>query len=600
MNIKDMNIAELENLAEDIRKKLIDVVSKNGGHLGPNLGVVELTIAMHKVFNSPFDKILFDVGHQSYVHKLLTGREEKFDSIRKKNGLGPFTSREESIHDHFVSGHAGNALSAALGFAIGEPESKVLAVIGDASIMNGVSMEALNNIGAMKPKNLVVVFNDNEMSIGENVGVFSKAFRKVMNTKKYVDLKHDVESAMRKVNIGNPIADLISRIEKSVKGFVSQGGYMEAFGYEYLGPIDGHNLEALIDVFGLVKNMDKPVFLHIKTKKGKGYKFAENDMEKFHGIAPFDIDTGETAKGIETYSQVFGKKMCTFAENDEKIIAISAAMAKGTGLGEFFNRFPKNSYDVGIAEEHAIIFGGGLALTGKKVFVALYSTFLQRTYDQLLHDIAIQKIPLKIIIDRAGIVGDDGKTHQGIFDISFLLTIPEMVIIAPSSANEFEEALELAKNYEKGPMAIRIPRANSFRFESKKTLEFGKWNVLREGKGTIILATGSMVEEVLKISEKISKINPTIVSAPFINPMDEKFLLEELPKYERIFTLEEGIIKSGFGTNVLEFVNNNDIGKKVIRLGLPHKFVEHATRDELLEEYGLRGESLVKAILEGR
>lgn len=600
MDIKHMNIAELKELAEDIRKKLIEVVSRNGGHLGPNLGVVELTIAMHKVFNSPLDKFLFDVGHQSYVHKLLTNREDRFDTIRKKGGLGPFTSREESVHDHFVSGHAGNALSASLGFALGEPENSVLAVIGDASLMNGVSLEALNNIGGTRPKNLIVVFNDNEMSIGENVGVFSKAFRRVMNTKKYVQLKHEVESAIRKVNIGNPIADLISRVEKSVKGFVSQGGYMESLGYEYLGPIDGHNIEALIDVFNVAKGMDKPVFLHVKTKKGKGYKFAETDMEKFHGVAPFDIETGETATGIESYSQVFGKKLYSLAKEDSKITAISAAMIKGTGLGDFFREFKERAYDVGIAEEHAVIFAGGLALTGKKVFVALYSTFLQRTYDQLIHDIAIQKLPVKFIIDRAGIVGEDGKTHQGIFDIAFLLTIPNMVVIAPSSSKELEEAMELAKDYNEGPVAIRIPRANSFEIPNKKALEFGKWNVIKEGKGTLIIATGSMVEEILKVEESLKELNPTIVAAPFINPLDKEFLLAEVPKYEKVFTVEEGIVKSGFGTSVMEFLNDNDINKKVKRIGLAHKFIEHGTRDELLSEYGLRGESLAKTILEGR
>ncbi len=600
MDIKHMNIAELQILAEDIRKKLIEVVSKNGGHLGPNLGVVELTIAMHKVFNSPLDKFLFDVGHQSYVHKLLTDREDKFETIRKKGGLGPFTSRDESVHDHFVSGHAGNALSASLGFALGEPENNILAVIGDASIMNGVSLEALNNIGGTRPKNLIVVFNDNEMSIGESVGVFSKAFRKVMNTQKYVQLKHEVESAIRKVNIGNPIADLISRVEKSVKGFVSQGGYMEALGYEYLGPIDGHNIEALIDVFNVAKRMDKPVFLHVKTKKGKGYKFAETDMEKFHGVAPFDIETGETATGTESYSQIFGKKLCSLAREDSKVTAVSAAMIKGTGLGDFFKEFKERAYDVGIAEEHAVIFAGGLSLTGKKVFVALYSTFLQRTYDQLIHDIAIQKLPVKFVIDRAGIVGEDGKTHQGIFDIAFLLTIPNMVIVAPSSSKELEEAMELAKDYEKGPIAIRIPRANRFDIPNKKALEFGKWNVIREGKGTLIIATGSMVEEILKVENSLKELNPTIVAAPFINPLDKEFLLAEVPKYEKVFTVEEGIIKSGFGTSVLEFLNDNDINKKVKRIGLAHDFIEHGTRDELLAEYGLRGESLVKTILEGR
>lgn len=602
MDIKHMNIDELKVLADDIRKKLIEVVSKNGGHLGPNLGVVELTIAMHKVFDSPVDKILFDVGHQSYVHKLLTNREERFDTIRKYGGLGPFTSRDESEHDHFVSGHAGNALSASLGFALGDKSNYVLPVIGDASLGNGVSLEALNNIGGSKAKNLIVVFNDNEMSIGENVGVISRAFRKVMNTNGYNALKHEVETAFRKGNLGNQLADLISRVEKSVKGFVSQGGYMEALGYDYLGPIDGHNLEALIDVFNIAKKMDKPVFLHVKTKKGKGYIFAENDMEKFHGISPFDIETGETEKGEETYSQVFGTKIVEFARQDKKVVAITAAMIKGTGLSEFFKKFPERAYDVGIAEEHAVIFGGALALTDKKVFIALYSTFLQRTYDQLLHDIAIQNLPVKFIIDRAGIVGEDGKTHQGIFDISFLLTIPNMTIIAPCTCKELEEAMELAKDYEKGPIVIRIPRASCFNISGKKALEFGKWNVLEEGTDDLILATGSMVEEVFAIKDELKKagMNPTIVAAPFINPMDKDFLLEEVPKYKRVFTLEEGIIKSGFGTAVLELLNDNNINRKVIRIGLDHKFIEHGSRKELLEKCGLRGEKLLKTILEGR
>lgn len=602
MNIKDMSIDELKNLAQDIRNRLINVVSKNGGHLGPNLGVVELTIAIHKVFNSPSDKLLFDVGHQSYVHKILTDRDDKFHTIREKGGLGPFTSREESIHDHFVSGHAGNALSAALGFALGDKNNYALAIVGDASLGNGVSLEALNNIGAMGPKNLIVIFNDNEMSIGENVGVFSKAFRKVMNTQVYNELKHDIENVIRKVRIGKHIADLIARFEKAVKSFVSQASYMEALGYEYLGPIDGHNMEALIEAFTTAQNMEKPVFMHVKTKKGKGYKFAEENMEKFHSVAPFDVETGEAPEGIETYSQVFGKKIVDLAKKDDKIVAITAAMIKGTGLSEFFKKYPDRLYDVGIAEEHAVIFGCGLALTGKKVFIALYSTFLQRTYDQLIHDVSIQNIPIKFIIDRAGIVGEDGKTHQGIFDISFLLTIPNMVIIAPSSCNELQEALELASEYNEGPLAIRIPRANCFNIQNKKALKFGKWYTVKDGEKDLIIATGSMVEEVMKIEKDLVEkgLNPTIVAAPFINPFDKEFLLNNVNNYERIFVLEEGIVKSGFGSSVLEFLNDNGIKKTINRIGLEHKFIEHGTREELLLERGLRGEKLIKSILEGR
>ena len=601
MEIKNMNIEELNSLAEGIRKNLIEVVSKNGGHLGPNLGVVELTIAIHRVFNSPKDKVLFDVGHQSYVHKILTERKDRIHTIRQRGGLGPFTSREESVHDHFVSGHAGNALSAALGFAIGDRDNYVVSLIGDASLGNGVSLEALNNIGSSKVNNLIIVFNDNEMSIGENVGVFSKAFRKVMNTQAYNELKHDVETTIRKSNFGNSIADLISRVEKSVKGFVTQGGYMESLGYEYLGPIDGHNIEALINVFEIAKKMDKPVFLHIKTKKGKGYKFAEDNMEKFHGIAPFDVETGETAKGCETYSQIFGNKIVEMAGKDNKVNAISAAMIKGTGLSEYFEKFPKRAYDVGIAEEHGVVFAGALALTDKKVFIALYSTFLQRTYDQLIHDIAIQNIPVKFVIDRAGIVGEDGKTHQGIFDIAFLLTIPNMIILAPTTCKELEEVLEFSKDYDKGPIAIRIPRANCFDIENHKSLEFGKWNIVKEGRKDLIIATGSMLEEVLKIEKdlEIKGLLPTIVAAAFINPLDKEFILNEFPKYERIYILEEGIKKSGFGSYILEFLNDNGILRNINRIALNHEFIEHGSRDELLEECGLRGEKLIKSILEG-
>ncbi len=602
MDIKSMGTDELKILAEDIRKELIEVVSKNGGHLGPNLGVVELTIAIHKVFNSPIDKVLFDVGHQSYVHKLLTGRRDRFSTIRKKNGLGPFTSREESEHDHFVSGHAGNALSAALGFALGEPENNIIAIVGDASLGNGISLEALNNIGGTKAKNLIVVFNDNEMSIGENVGVFAKAFRKVMNTQKYNDLKHDIEIAIRKGNIGNHVADWISKVEKSVKGFVTEGGgYLASFGYEYLGPIDGHNIESLIEVLSTAKNLDKPVFLHVKTQKGKGYKFAEENQEKFHGISPFDIETGETGSGLETYSKVFGDKIVDMAETDDKIVAISAAMIKGTGLGDYFKKYPNRAYDVGIAEEHGVIFAGGLSLTGKKVFVSLYSTFLQRTYDQLIHDISIQKLPVKFIIDRAGIVGDDGKTHQGIFDIAFLLTVPHMTIISPCCKEELQEALEFAKDYNSGPVAIRIPRANSFSLEKREKLQYGKWNKILDGKDILIIATGTMVEEILKIKDKLSEkgINPTIVSAPFINPLDKELLLNEVPKYKKIFIVEEGIVKSGFGSYILEFLSENSICKDIKRIGLKHDYIPHGTREELLVECGLKGESLLKTIIEG-
>jgi 1-deoxy-D-xylulose-5-phosphate synthase len=598
-DVKNMSKEELEELVPEIRDLLINTVSKNGGHLGPNLGVIELTIALHRVFNSPEDKFFWDVGHQSYVHKILTGREDRFDTIRKKDGLGPFTSREESEHDHFVSGHAGNALSAALGTAMGDKENNCIAIVGDASIANGVSLEAINHIASLKPENLIVVLNDNEMSIGENVGMFSRGFRKIMNTTLYNEIKVDVEHAIRKGVVGNHMANLISRIEKSVKGFVSPSSTLETFGFDYIGPVDGHNLPLLIEKFKMAKNHKKPVFIHVKTIKGRGYKYAEENMEKFHGIAPFDIATGETGCSSKSYSQNIGEKLEELASKDKDLIAISAAMVKGTGLSNFFKAYKDQAYDTGIAEEHAVIFGTALALTGKKVFVNIYSTFLQRAYDQLIHDVSIQKAPVKFILDRAGIVGEDGKTHQGIFDINYLLTVPNMVIAAPTTSKELKEAVELAYNYDKGPMAIRISKGSCFDIENSKPLEFGKWHEYKKGSKELIIATGSMFEEVLKVEGHLG--DATIVAAPFIAPLDEEYILDNFKDYEKISILEEGVIKGGFGTSILEFMNENQIYKGINRVGLQQGFVPHGTRDELMKEYGLRGDKLVEAIKkEGR
>jgi 1-deoxy-D-xylulose-5-phosphate synthase len=598
IDVKNMNIKELNKLAEEIRELLIDIVSKNGGHLGPNLGVVELTIALHVVFDSPKDKFFWDVGHQSYVHKILTGRLESFNTIRKRHGLGPFTSRDESIHDHFVSGHAGNALSAALGTAVGDIENKSIAIVGDASIANGISLEAINNISSITPNNLIVILNDNEMSIGENVGVFSRGFRKIMNTALYNEIKYDIEGAIRKGVVGNHMADLISRIEKSFKGFVSPGSIMETFGFDYIGPIDGHNIGSLVEKLKLAKSCKKPIFIHVKTIKGKGYKPAEQNREKFHGISPFDIKTGETPLKKDSYSKNIGNKLIELASKDNRVTAISAAMVHGTGLSEFFRLFPNNSYDVGIAEGHAVTFATALAFTGKKVFVNIYSTFLQRAYDQLIHDVSIQKAPVKFILDRAGIVGEDGKTHHGIFDINYLLTVPHMILIAPTCVEELEEAIELAYGYEDGPIAIRVAKGGGFSLKTRKHLEFGKWNEYRKGKGHMLIATGSMLEEIVKVEDKLGDV--TIVSAPFINPLDTEYLLENVYDYEKITVLEEGIVNGGFGSRVLEFFNDNDIVKKINRIGLKQNYISHGTREELMNEAGLSGEKLVQRIKEGR
>lgn len=597
-NVKDMKKKELEELVVDIRELLIDVVSKNGGHLGPNLGVIELTIALHRVFDSPNDKFFWDVGHQSYVHKILTDRKDRFDTIRKRHGLGPFTSRDESIHDHFVSGHAGNALSAALGTASGDRKNQSIAIIGDASIANGVSLEAINHISSIKPENLIVILNDNEMSIGENVGLFSRGFRKIMNTTLYNEIKTDVESAIRKGVVGNHMADLISRIEKSVKGFVSPSSTLETFGFDYIGPIDGHNLHILEETLKLAKNNKKPTFIHIKTLKGRGYKYAEENMEKFHGISPFDKETGETGKSNKSYSTIVGDTLVDLAKDDKDLVAISAAMIKGTGLSKFFELYKKQSYDVGIAEEHGVIFATGLAFTGKKVFVNIYSTFLQRAYDQLIHDVSIQKAPVKFILDRAGIVGEDGKTHQGIFDLAYLSTIPNMTIIAPTTCKELKEAIEFAKDYDKGPIAIRIAKGSCFDINTKPAFTFGKWWTYKKTGKKLLLATGSMLEEVIKLEDSLEDY--AIVAAPFVKPLDYEFIKEKFGDYEEVITLEEGVKKGGFGSNILEYTNDNNIHINLRRLGVEEGFIPHGTRDELMKEYGLRGQKLLEVIKERR
>lgn len=594
-------VEEMIDKSQEIRELLIDVVSKNGGHLAPNLGVVELTMAITQVFDLPKDKVLWDVGHQSYVYKILTDREDQFHTIRQRGGLSPFSSPDESEYDHFISGHAGSALSASAGLAISNPDSKVLSIIGDASMVNGVSMEALNNIGGQKIKNLIIIFNDNEMSIGENVGAISKGFSKIMNTKFYNDLKYDVEKLVSKVAIGKSFAKLLHRLESSVKQFVTPASALEALGFEYLGPIDGHDLEELMDKMELAKEMDGPIILHVKTQKGKGYKHAEENLEKFHGISPFDVMTGLTAPGAETYSGVFGDWISKKALDNDDIRAISCGMVKGTGLTKLAENFSDKVFDVGIAEEHGVTFSAGLAAGGLKPYLAIYSTFLQRAIGQLYHDVAIQKLPIKLIIDRSGIVGQDGKTHQGIFDLSYLRSIPNINIVAPTTKEEFLDILDFSYDFEE-PLAIRVPRENVYLNDKVKKFSLGKWSEIAKGNKDIIITTGSMLKELMAIKEDLLKniINPTIVSASSIRPLDETYLLNELNKYVNIFVIEDNVEVNGFGTAILDFANKNSLLKKINIIGIPHGFVSHGKRDELLEELGLKGKNLLKRIMEGR
>ena len=600
MDIKNMSIKEQEELCIELRKKLIDVVSKNGGHLSSNLGVVELTVALHHVFESPKDIIMWDVGHQSYIHKMVTDRMDRMDTIRKKGGLSPFSNPKESEHDHFITGHAGNVLSAACGMAEADKDRKIIAVIGDASFANGQSLEAINNIGG-NSHNVIVILNDNEMSIGENVGAIFKYMSKVMSSKFYNVLKDDIESIMRKVIFGKPIANTIKRLEHSVRYFIYPGSISEELGFSYIGPLDGHNLQELEVALRDAKNMKGPIFIHVKSKKGKGYEPAENDTEKFHGISPFNINTGEVCGAGGNYSKAFGNKIVKMAEENKDIFAICAGMVKGTGLSDFFKKFPKRAYDVGIAEEHAVTFAGGMASLGKKPVVAIYSTFLQRGYDQLIHDIALQNLKVTFVIDRAGIVGEDGATHNGVFDLSYLLHIPNFTVIAPTTVSEFEKSLEYSINESIGPTAIRIPKNECYEVENPMQFRYGKWNEIKKGEKKLIIATGSMLKEVMSILPSLNEkgIFPTIVSAAFVKPFDEEYLLENISKYEEIYVVEENILKSGFGSSIIEFINDKKILKNIIRIGIPNRFIEHGRREELLDDMGLSGEKLVRRIAEG-
>ncbi|MCJ8342084.1 MAG: 1-deoxy-D-xylulose-5-phosphate synthase [Cetobacterium sp.] len=592
-----IDIDRLKNESSKIRELLIETISKTPGHLAPNLGVVELTQALHEVFQSPKDKILFDVGHQSYVHKLLTGRKENFSSLRQKNGIGPFMDPRESEHDPFITGHAGSALSAGAGIAMANPESKVVVVIGDASISNGHSMEALNNIGG-KIKNLVVILNDNEMSIGKNVGSLSRFFGKLIASDLYLNMRNDIKGVMNKGKIGKKVNRVLERMEVSVKQFFLPLSISEALGFTFLGVVDGHNLDELVEVLEKAKTLEGPIFIHVKTQKGKGYHFAEENKEKFHGIAPFDVATGSVKSSGKSFSKVFGDTMVEFGKEDEDVYCISAGMIKGTGLGEFQEAFPERCIDVGISEGHGVSFAGGLGISGKKPYVAIYSTFLQRAYGQLIHDISIQKLPVKFIVDRAGIVGEDGKTHQGIYDIGMFLQIPNFAVVAPSSAQELEEVLKFSKEYKKGPIAIRFPRGSAYEIPGTENFQLGKWKTIREKNKNLYIGTGSMLKEILSVEEELKRrgLEGTIIGASTIKPLDEEFILSQFKKYENIFILEEGYRYGGFGNSILDYINRENIDCKINIIALDTGYIPHGTRDELLREYGLRGEKLVDRI----
>jgi 1-deoxy-D-xylulose-5-phosphate synthase len=605
-DLKKLDKKDFPLICEEIRQFLIEKVSKAGGHLASNLGIVELTIALHYVFNSPVDKIIWDVGHQCYVHKMLTGRKDQFDTLRKFNGLSGYTKRTESVHDIFGAGHSSTSISAALGIAKardlkGEKYS-VVAVIGDGALTGGMAFEALNNAGRSKT-DLIVVLNHNEMSISENVGSLSLYLSKLRTDPTYNKLKQEVDNLLNIVPpIGKSLHKYIERIKDSVKQLVVSGMFFEEMGFTYLGPIDGHDVDSLIEVLERAKKIKGPILVHVITKKGKGYKFAEKFPDKFHSAAPFDIQTGKFVnEGQATYSDVFGKTLTEMALKDDKIVAITAAMPEGTGLIHFAKLIPERFFDVGIAEQHATTFAAGMAVQGYKPYFAVYSTFLQRAYDQLIHDVCIQKLPVVFAIDRAGIVGEDGETHQGVFDLSYLRPIPNITIMSPKDANELVEMVKLSRNLE-FPVAIRYPRGKAGEFDITRecSIEFGKAELVTEGKEIAIFALGRMVGKVLEAKEilKVSDLQPFIVNLRFVKPLDEELILDISNKVKFIVTVEDNVIAGGVGSAILELLNSNGIYKPVLRLGFPDKFIEHGDVENLFKKYNLDAESIANTILQ--
>jgi 1-deoxy-D-xylulose-5-phosphate synthase len=599
-DVKKLGMVQLERLAEEIRERLILSVAKTGGHIGPNLGVVELTIAMHYVFDTPRDSFVFDVSHQSYVHKLLTGREQQFETIRQPGGLNGFMLRTESEHDSFGAGHAGTALSAALGMAVARDMSggdeHVVVLAGDAAFTNGISYEALNNVASTK--RLIIVLNDNEWSIDKNVGAIAEYFHKIATNPTYVSL-HD-RAAMLVEKFGGKAARHIARkAEEAAKGIVGRGMIFEEFGLNYYGPVDGHNLRMLIETFKFLKKQNKPVVLHALTQKGKGFPPAMEKQKKFHGLGPFDPATGETkAVGQKTYSEVFAESLTKLADGNDKVVAITAAMPNGTALDLFRPHHPTRYFDVGIAEEHAVLFAAGMATKGYRPFCAIYSTFLQRAFDQVVHDVALQNLPVVFCMDRGGLSGDDGPTHHGLFDISYLRGVPNLIHMDPMNEDELQDMMFTALGYE-GPSAIRYPRGIGPGVAVKKqpvALEIGKAEVLRDGRDVAVFALGAMVAEAEKLARLMESEGHSVavINARFAKPVDAECIARYGRRCELLITMEDHVLAGGFGSAVLESLNAQEIDVPVVRVGWPDEFIEHGKVESLRVKYGVTADAAME------
>lgn len=604
-DIKKLNPYELKQLAKNIRTFLVQSLSQTGGHLASNLGVVELTIALHYVFNAPKDKMIWDVGHQAYVHKLLTGRRKDFKRLRKLDGMSGFPKKKESLYDVFETGHSSTSISAALGMAAARDlkgeDHKVIAIIGDGALTGGMAFEALNNAGRGHT-NVIVILNDNEMSISKNVGGLGKYLNKLRSSKDYLRAKEDVEGVLEQVPIiGRHAVSALKRTKGSLKSLLIQNTLFEQIGVTYLGPVDGHCYEELIAILENAKSMKKPVLIHVKTKKGKGYALAEKNPSFFHGIAPFDIATGEIKNPNTelTFSAAFGAALCKIAQKQESVVAITAAMPDGTGLLEFAKTYPKRFFDVGIAEQHAVTFAAGLATEGYRPVAAIYSSFLQRAYDQILHDVCLQNLPVIFAIDRAGLVGEDGATHQGLYDIAYLSSMPNMTLLSPKMPEEIEGALKYALTLN-GPVAIRYPRGSAGIDRSFiNTYEDVSFKTLKEGNNMAIIATGRMVELALDVSKDLSKENlsAAVIEAPCLYPFDDTALQTIANRYNTIFTIEDGILAGGFGEKVFSYLINHDYSPKGHQFGYRNGLIEHGDIKSLLIREELEPKAICNKIL---
>jgi 1-deoxy-D-xylulose-5-phosphate synthase len=595
-DLRRLKPSQLEEVAADVRQRLVDVVSQLGGHFAPNLGVVELTVALHYVFDTPRDRLIWDVGHQAYPHKILTGRNERFDSIRQQGGLSGFLKRDESEYDTFGAGHAATSISAALGFATARDlrgeDHQVIAVIGDGSLTSGIAYEALNNAGDTE-RDLIVVLNDNEMSIAANVGAMNRYLTKIRSNPLYNRVREEVKSLIQR--LPEPMEQMAIRFDDSLKNMFVPGMLFEDLGFRYVGPVDGHDLDLLIETLQNVKTMTGPRVVHVLTQKGRGYPQAEQDPVGWHGASPFDKISGRMAKkhGPPGYTQVFGRGLVELGQRVPEMVVITAAMPDGTGTSEFAERYPGRFFDVGIAEGHAVTFAAGLAAEGVRPVAAIYSTFLQRAYDSLIHDAAIQKLPVVFAMDRAGLVGNDGPTHMGLYDIPYLLTVPNTVVTAPKDGAEMLALLRLGLQHEGGPFTLRYPRdtvpSEVPPLDDIPPVAFGSWEILRRGVDVALLATGTMVLPAVGAADLLAEqgVSASVINCRFLKPMDETVLAWVLDSHRALVTVEEGSVVNGFGAAVAVRAADQEQGPRVRVLGVPDRLIEHATRGQQLEEAGL-------------